>query len=140
MGSQTQPYMCGGGGVQAVGAGDGWSTTRLPPKLQPFSLILHLHIFTLPHTHKHTHMIWKSCLLSLVQFALPLSLSLLHSLTLTPSHMQGGCIIRAGFLDRIKQAYRRDEALPNLLVDPGGCVLLCVIPLLLWQVCCCING
>jgi len=31
---------------------------------------------------------------------------------------KGGCIIRAGFLDRIKQAYRRDEALPNLLVDP----------------------
>lgn len=32
--------------------------------------------------------------------------------------LQGGCIIRAAFLDRIKQAYRRDEALPNLLVDP----------------------
>lgn len=35
-----------------------------------------------------------------------------------PSPLQGGCIIRAGFLDRIKQAYRRDAALPNLLVDP----------------------
>jgi 6-phosphogluconate dehydrogenase len=30
---------------------------------------------------------------------------------------KGGCIIRAAFLDRIKQAYRRDPALPNLLVD-----------------------
>jgi len=32
---------------------------------------------------------------------------------------KGGCIIRAGFLDRIKQAYQRDAALPNLLVDPA---------------------
>jgi 6-phosphogluconate dehydrogenase len=31
---------------------------------------------------------------------------------------KGGCIIRAGFLDRIKQAYQRNAALPNLLVDP----------------------
>ncbi|KAL4425619.1 hypothetical protein ABPG75_009635 [Micractinium tetrahymenae] len=31
---------------------------------------------------------------------------------------KGGCIIRAGFLDRIKQAYQRNPALPNLLVDP----------------------
>ncbi|GBF98115.1 hypothetical protein Rsub_10862 [Raphidocelis subcapitata] len=31
---------------------------------------------------------------------------------------KGGCIIRAQFLDRIKQAYRRDPKLPNLLVDP----------------------
>jgi 6-phosphogluconate dehydrogenase len=31
---------------------------------------------------------------------------------------KGGCIIRAAFLDRIKQAYRRDAALPSLLVDP----------------------
>lgn len=31
---------------------------------------------------------------------------------------KGGCIIRAGFLDRIKQAYHRDPELPNLLVDP----------------------
>ena len=30
---------------------------------------------------------------------------------------KGGCIIRAAFLDRIKQAYRRDKDLPNLLVD-----------------------
>jgi 6-phosphogluconate dehydrogenase len=32
--------------------------------------------------------------------------------------LQGGCIIRAGFLDRIKQAYQRDPNLPSLLVDP----------------------
>jgi 6-phosphogluconate dehydrogenase len=32
--------------------------------------------------------------------------------------LQGGCIIRAGFLDRIKQAYQRDPSLPSLLVDP----------------------
>ena len=31
---------------------------------------------------------------------------------------KGGCIIRAGFLDRIKLAYRRNPELPNLLVDP----------------------
>jgi 6-phosphogluconate dehydrogenase len=31
---------------------------------------------------------------------------------------KGGCIIRAGFLDRIKQAYQRDSKLPSLLVDP----------------------
>lgn len=31
---------------------------------------------------------------------------------------KGGCIIRAGFLDRIKQAYLRNPDLPNLLVDP----------------------
>lgn len=31
---------------------------------------------------------------------------------------KGGCIIRAGFLDRIKQAYQRNTDLPNLLVDP----------------------
>jgi len=30
---------------------------------------------------------------------------------------KGGCIIRAGFLDRIKAAYVRDPDLPNLLVD-----------------------
>ena len=30
---------------------------------------------------------------------------------------KGGCIIRARFLDRIKQAYDRDAALPSLLVD-----------------------
>ncbi len=32
--------------------------------------------------------------------------------------MQGGCIIRAGFLDDIKQAYERNLELHNLLVDP----------------------
>jgi 6-phosphogluconate dehydrogenase len=31
---------------------------------------------------------------------------------------KGGCIIRAGFLDRIKQAYERNPKLNNLLVDP----------------------
>jgi 6-phosphogluconate dehydrogenase len=30
---------------------------------------------------------------------------------------KGGCIIRAAFLDRIKQAYERDANLPNLLID-----------------------
>jgi len=32
---------------------------------------------------------------------------------------KGGCIIRAKFLDRIKQAYDKNASLPNLLVDPG---------------------
>lgn len=31
---------------------------------------------------------------------------------------KGGCIIRAQFLDKIKQAYRRRPDLPNLLLDP----------------------
>ena len=31
---------------------------------------------------------------------------------------KGGCIIRAVFLDRIKQAYEKNPALANLLVDP----------------------
>ena len=31
---------------------------------------------------------------------------------------RGGCIIRARFLGRIKEAYTRDPALPNLLLDP----------------------
>eukprot|EP01023_Acetabularia_acetabulum_P012183 TRINITY_DN1568_c0_g1_i9.p1 TRINITY_DN1568_c0_g1~~TRINITY_DN1568_c0_g1_i9.p1 ORF type:complete len:209 (-),score=42.87 TRINITY_DN1568_c0_g1_i9:36-662(-) len=31
---------------------------------------------------------------------------------------KGGCIIRAGFLGLIKEAYGRDAQLPNLLVDP----------------------
>lgn len=31
--------------------------------------------------------------------------------------LQGGCIIRAGFLDDIKQAYDRNKDLKNLLVD-----------------------
>jgi len=35
---------------------------------------------------------------------------------------KGGCIIRAGFLDLIKDAYLRNPELPNMLVDPffGG--------------------
>ena len=32
-------------------------------------------------------------------------------------HLQGGCIIRASFLDEIKQAYERNPALENLLMD-----------------------
>jgi 6-phosphogluconate dehydrogenase len=31
---------------------------------------------------------------------------------------KGGCIIRAQFLDKIKQAYKRRSDLPNLLLDP----------------------
>jgi 6-phosphogluconate dehydrogenase len=31
---------------------------------------------------------------------------------------RGGCIIRAHFLNRIKEAYERDPGLPNLLLDP----------------------
>jgi 6-phosphogluconate dehydrogenase len=31
---------------------------------------------------------------------------------------KGGCIIRAQFLDKIKQAYQRRADLPNLLLDP----------------------
>ena len=33
--------------------------------------------------------------------------------------VQGGCIIRAQFLDRIKTAYDTDDNLPSLLMDPG---------------------
>jgi 6-phosphogluconate dehydrogenase len=32
--------------------------------------------------------------------------------------MQGGCIIRAGFLGDVSAAYERNLDLPNLLVDP----------------------
>jgi len=32
---------------------------------------------------------------------------------------RGGCIIRAQFLNRIREAYRRDPDLPNLLLDEG---------------------
>jgi 6-phosphogluconate dehydrogenase len=32
---------------------------------------------------------------------------------------KGGCIIRAVFLDRIREAFTRDPNLPNLLVDPS---------------------
>ena len=31
---------------------------------------------------------------------------------------RGGCIIRSAFLGRIKEAYARDPALPNLMLDP----------------------
>ncbi|HBK97395.1 MAG TPA: phosphogluconate dehydrogenase (NADP(+)-dependent, decarboxylating), partial [Microcoleaceae bacterium UBA10368] len=31
---------------------------------------------------------------------------------------KGGCIIRAGFLDKIKTAFKDDPALPNLLLAP----------------------
>lgn len=31
--------------------------------------------------------------------------------------MQGGCIIRAGFLDDIKNAYKRNPDLENLVLD-----------------------
>jgi 6-phosphogluconate dehydrogenase len=31
---------------------------------------------------------------------------------------KGGCIIRAGFLNKIKQAFDQDKALPNLLLAP----------------------
>jgi len=31
---------------------------------------------------------------------------------------RGGCIIRAGFLQKIAEAYRQDRRLPNLLLDP----------------------
>lgn len=31
---------------------------------------------------------------------------------------RGGCIIRAAFLQKIKEAYDRDQQLPNLLLDP----------------------
>jgi 6-phosphogluconate dehydrogenase len=31
---------------------------------------------------------------------------------------RGGCIIRAGFLQKITDAYKRDRKLPNLLLDP----------------------
>src|SRR5674536_356737 len=31
----------------------------------------------------------------------------------------GGCIIRARFLNRIREAFDRDAALPTLLVDPS---------------------
>lgn len=45
-----------------------------------------------------------------------------HGWTLRPGEIatiwRGGCIIRARFLDRIKDAYDRDPALLNLLLDP----------------------
>lgn len=35
----------------------------------------------------------------------------------TKAHVQGGCIIRAGFLDDIKNAYKRNPDLENLVLD-----------------------
>ena len=35
-----------------------------------------------------------------------------------PTSAQGGCIIRAAFLDRIRVAYERNPQLASLLVDP----------------------
>ena len=32
---------------------------------------------------------------------------------------KGGCIIRAGFLDRLQAAYTANPQLVNLMVDPG---------------------
>jgi 6-phosphogluconate dehydrogenase len=37
---------------------------------------------------------------------------------------RGGCIIRARFLDRIKEAFGRDPQLPNLMLDPFFCDIL----------------
>jgi len=37
---------------------------------------------------------------------------------------RGGCIIRAKFLNRIKEAYERNPALPNLMLDPFFCEAL----------------
>ena len=37
---------------------------------------------------------------------------------------RGGCIIRARFLDKIRDAYTRDPALPNLMLDPFFCGVL----------------
>lgn len=34
---------------------------------------------------------------------------------------RGGCIIRARFLERIKEAFQRNNQLPNLLIDPFFC-------------------
>ena len=37
---------------------------------------------------------------------------------------RGGCIIRARFLDKIRDAFVRDPALPNLMLDPFFCDVL----------------
>ncbi|MBP2633248.1 MAG: 6-phosphogluconate dehydrogenase, decarboxylating, partial [Firmicutes bacterium] len=37
---------------------------------------------------------------------------------------RGGCIIRAQFLDRIKEAFSANVNLPNLMLDPFFCDLL----------------
>ena len=39
------------------------------------------------------------------------------SLHTAAGFMQGGCIIRAGFLDDIKNAYKRNPDLENLVLD-----------------------
>ena len=37
---------------------------------------------------------------------------------------RGGCIIRARFLDKIRDAFVKDPALPNLMLDPFFCDVL----------------
>ena len=37
---------------------------------------------------------------------------------------RGGCIIRAAFLSRIKEAYERNPGLKNLLLDPFFCEVI----------------
>jgi 6-phosphogluconate dehydrogenase len=34
------------------------------------------------------------------------------------AHLEGGCIIRAGFLDKIQTAFKADPKLANLLLSP----------------------
>lgn len=53
---------------------------------------------------------------------------------------KGGCIIRAGFLDRIKSAYQKDPKLDSLLLDEGFakdlvsfCLPTCAF--FVWQLC-----
>lgn len=92
--------------------------------------------FCMPHTRLHTYTHTSSLppvfLLTNTLTRLPThthppyhSSSYIHppyhlpSHTYTPLCAQGGCIIRASFLDSIKQAYYADASLPSLLVDPG---------------------
>lgn len=42
--------------------------------------------------------------------------------------MQGGCIIRAGFLSGISKAYAKNPELANLLVDPDFAQVCVAIP------------
>ena len=56
----------------------------------------------------------RGCLLLLARLYVPGS-------NVNPNNsvgLQGGCIIRAAFLNDIKAAYKRKEDLKNLLVDP----------------------
>jgi hypothetical protein len=74
-----------------------------------------------PHTHTHTH---TSAAHNTTPHLPPTHTHpgtprVTHTRARTPPDAQGGCIIRAGFLDRIKQAYQRDAGLPNLLMDPA---------------------